>query len=86
VLLLHIGELNARTLDRLLSQYEQEGARFISLSEAVTDPVYSSPSSTLSSGERTFLMHELMARGMERLATPPEGPLTVGCAEAHAER
>jgi peptidoglycan/xylan/chitin deacetylase (PgdA/CDA1 family) len=86
VLLLHIGELNARTLDRLLTQYEKEGARFVSLSDALTDPIYSSPSSTLSSGERTFLMHELMARGLERLAAPPEAPMTVGCAEAHAER
>lgn len=41
VLLLHMNKINADYLNGLLSLYEKEGYRFISLSEALNDPIYS---------------------------------------------
>ena len=40
VLLLHAGAFDAHILDRLLAAYEKAGARWISLDEALEDPVY----------------------------------------------
>jgi len=40
VLLLHAGAFDAHILDRLLSTYEKEGVRWISLDDALADPVY----------------------------------------------
>lgn len=40
ILLLHIGAFDARMADRLLTEYKKLGAQFISLKEALEDPVY----------------------------------------------
>ena len=40
VLLLHAGAFDAHVLDRLLTEYEKAGVRWISLDEALADPVY----------------------------------------------
>jgi peptidoglycan-N-acetylglucosamine deacetylase len=40
VLLLHAGAFDAHVLDRLLAAYEKAGVRWISLDEALADPVY----------------------------------------------
>ena len=40
VLLLHVGQLNAEVLDRLLLALEADGAEFVSLETALSDPVY----------------------------------------------
>ena len=40
VLLLHAGAFDAHVLDRLLSEYEKAGVRWIPLDEALADPVY----------------------------------------------
>ncbi|AKT40528.1 polysaccharide deacetylase family protein [Chondromyces crocatus] len=40
ILLLHVGAFDARAIDRLLTAYEKEGVRWISLDDALTDPVY----------------------------------------------
>jgi peptidoglycan/xylan/chitin deacetylase (PgdA/CDA1 family) len=43
VLLLHDSELNAESLDALLTKIEQRGYRFVSLDEALADPAYATP-------------------------------------------
>ncbi|WP_257448145.1 polysaccharide deacetylase family protein [Archangium lipolyticum] len=40
ILLLHAGALQAATLDELLTAYKKAGVRFISLDEAMEDPIY----------------------------------------------
>lgn len=41
ILLIHINAFNAEMLDRLLTEYEAHGVKFISLENALTDDVYS---------------------------------------------
>jgi hypothetical protein len=43
IMLLHVGQLNADVLDRLLRALEADGAEFVSLETALSDPVYASP-------------------------------------------
>lgn len=43
ILLLHANELNADNIDALLSMIEKRGYRFISVEEALKDPVYQYP-------------------------------------------
>jgi len=43
VLLLHDSELNAQTLDALLTKIEKRGYRFVSLEQALADPAFSAP-------------------------------------------
>lgn len=40
ILLLHMSKINADHLDQLLGWYEEEGYQFISLAEALKDPIY----------------------------------------------
>jgi peptidoglycan-N-acetylglucosamine deacetylase len=40
VLLTHVGSLTSVMMDELLSAYEKEGARFVTLEEAQADPLY----------------------------------------------
>jgi peptidoglycan/xylan/chitin deacetylase (PgdA/CDA1 family) len=40
VLLLHLNAIDADRMDALLSAYESEGARFVDLPEALSDPIY----------------------------------------------
>ena len=43
ILLLHANELNADNFDRLVKVFEHRGYRFITLGEALADPVYQFP-------------------------------------------
>ncbi len=43
ILLLHSGSFDAAALDALLSAYEEEGVRWISLDDALEDPAYDDP-------------------------------------------
>ncbi len=40
ILLLHVGQFSALMLDELLTVYEKAGVRFVSLDEALADPIY----------------------------------------------
>lgn len=44
VLLLHVGAFDALMLDELLTQLERSGVRFVTLDEALTDPIYAEDS------------------------------------------
>ena len=64
VLLSHIGYFSAEMIDRLLTQYEQMGVKFISLSEALQDPIYQQDYSTaVDVNGRTFLDMHLKKKG-----------------------
>jgi len=72
VLLLHLGAFDALILDDLLTMYERRGARFISVAEALTDPIYGiDPGMT---GRASFLLQLLHATGRRQAQrAPPVG-------------
>jgi peptidoglycan/xylan/chitin deacetylase (PgdA/CDA1 family) len=47
IMLLHDNQLNADTINELLALFEKKHYRWVSLSEAESDPVYRSPDSTI---------------------------------------
>lgn len=55
ILLLHVGFFDAMMLDELLTAYEKQGVRFISLREALTDKVYSIDPNVIRNRTYTFL-------------------------------
>ena len=79
ILLLHIGAFDALLLDDLLKLYEKEGVRFISLDEALADPIYADEPKAPKSWEGTFLSQIVEARGA---SSPVEPPLPEGLLDA----
>ena len=81
ILLLHIGALDALLIDQLLTRYEHEGARFISLDEAMADPIYAQEPKTPKGWEGTFLEQVREARDVDSPVEPllPEGLLDALC-------
>jgi peptidoglycan-N-acetylglucosamine deacetylase len=70
ILLLHVGEFTAQMLHRLLSAYEQNGARFVTLDAALADPIYASePAQPKPFGN--FLWRLKRARGTRAPAAAP---------------
>lgn len=43
VLLMHVGSMSADMIERLLTEFENRGVRFITVDEALKDPLYSIP-------------------------------------------
>jgi cellulose synthase (UDP-forming) len=68
VLLLHLGAFDALMLDDLLTRYERRGARFISVAEALRDPIYGIDPGGTASGN--FLFQLLHATGRP-IGRPP---------------
>lgn len=65
ILLVHIGAANAEFMDTLLDAYEKAGVRFITLDEAIKDPVYQiDPAWTVSHGEN-FLDQIMLSRNLK---------------------
>jgi cellulose synthase (UDP-forming) len=77
VLMLHLGAFGAVMLDELLATYERAGARFISVAEALTDPIYGIDPGT--TGQASFLLQLLHATGRPS-RRPPAIPLEVDAA------
>jgi cellulose synthase (UDP-forming) len=72
VLLLHLGAFDALMLDDLLTMYERRGVRFVSVAEALTDPIHSiDPGMT---GRSNFLLQMLHATGRRQAQRPPHPP------------
>jgi peptidoglycan/xylan/chitin deacetylase (PgdA/CDA1 family) len=69
ILLLHIGPFDARVLDRLLTEYEQLGVRFVPLEQALADPVYAVEPTSPRTWEGPLLSQVREARGAQ---DPPE--------------
>jgi len=61
ILLLHTNELNADNFDELIAVLKARGYRFISLEEALTDPVYKFPDKYLPSSD--WLSHWAFSQG-----------------------
>jgi hypothetical protein len=70
ILLLHVSALVALTLDDLLSAYEARGVRFISVRDALEDPVYGIDPRVTWQGQENFLTQLLRATGRPRPRPP----------------
>lgn len=70
ILLIHANALNAAHLDTLLSWFEQQGYRFISLEEALKDACYGLPEATTRHGF-SWIRRWQLAAGMQP-PWPPE--------------
>jgi peptidoglycan/xylan/chitin deacetylase (PgdA/CDA1 family) len=81
ILLLHIGAFDALVIDELLTRYEREGVRFISLDDAIADPIYAQEPKDPKGWEGTFLEQVREARGVTSPVEPalPEGLLEALC-------
>lgn len=64
VLLIHINSFTSEMLDELLINYEKQGIRFISLKEALSDPVYRSNPNIVRERAYTFLNQIRLSRGL----------------------
>lgn len=69
VLLLHLSAFTARILPDLVSIFRAQGVRFISLEEAVTDPVYGMDPDQVGHRDQTFLMQVQRSLSLD----PPAG-------------
>lgn len=81
ILLLHIGAFDSTVIDELLTRYEHEGVRFISLDDAMADPIYSQEPKDPKGWEGTFLQQVREERGVTSPVEPalPEGLLEAMC-------
>jgi peptidoglycan/xylan/chitin deacetylase (PgdA/CDA1 family) len=81
ILLLHIGAFDARVLDKLLTEYEKLGVRFVPLEQALADPVYAVEPRAPRTSEGTLLSQVRAARGAEDPREPnlPESLLGAIC-------
>lgn len=75
-LLLHANRLNARVLPRLLDDLRSRGYEFVSLDEALEDPVYDSPDEFTGRGGITWLHRWALTAGKrgEFFGTEPDLP------------
>ncbi len=55
ILLVHVGEFDAIMLSTILARWRQQGVQFVTLDEALKDPVYKINPNLVSEGGRTFL-------------------------------
>lgn len=55
ILLLHVNDVTASHLSEVLAALEREGARFVSLDEAMSDPLYAAPDAWAGRGSRWWL-------------------------------
>ena len=62
ILLIHVGVFDAIMLDRILKHWRAEGVQFISLDEALSDPVYAINPNVVYDDGRDFLAQIAMAR------------------------
>lgn len=65
ILLIHINEMTADMLDKLLTAYEKHGVKFISLPEALTDEVYTINPNVVRDRAYTFLNQVRLSRGLQ---------------------
>lgn len=71
ILLLHANELNADNFGQLVKLMKERGYRFITLKEALTDPVYQFPDRYKATSD--WLSHWSFSKGKEFMApAPPE--------------
>lgn len=64
ILLVHLAQIEADTMDDLLSRYEKAGVRFIALDDAVADPTYDIDTKSLVDRPYTFLNQVRRLKGL----------------------
>lgn len=81
ILLLHMGAFDALVLDDLLTRYERQGVRFVSLDRAMADPAYALEPRRPAAWEGTFLSQVSESRDKGTLPEPvlPEALLSALC-------
>jgi peptidoglycan/xylan/chitin deacetylase (PgdA/CDA1 family) len=77
ILLLHVGAFDAVMLDTILKGFRARGVTFITLDEALTDPVYQIDPKHLYEGGRGFLEQMIEARDVDTGGVSRETPYTV---------
>lgn len=65
VLLIHINSFTAEMLDELLTNYEKQNIKFISLKNALSDPIYQINPNIVRDRAYTFLNQIRLSRGLE---------------------
>ncbi len=70
ILLLHVGAFTASQTDALLTRLEEQGARFITLEEAMRDPVYDAEPSPAKSTRGQLLYQIRASRGARHVPIP----------------
>lgn len=68
VLLIHINSFTAEMLDELLTSYEKQDIKFISLKDALSDPIYQVNPNIVRERAYTFLNQIRLSRGLENPA------------------
>jgi len=78
---MHVGAFDAVMMDELLGAYEKHGVRFISVADAMTDPVYASEPRDPKAFRGTFLRQVRVARATKTTPQPdqPDTLLDVIC-------
>lgn len=81
ILLLHAGEFSALLMDELIAEYAAMGVRFVSLDEALADPVYALDPRVARSFGSPFLEQVAFAQRGETESTPwpPHAELAALC-------
>jgi peptidoglycan-N-acetylglucosamine deacetylase len=81
VLLLHVGAFGALMLDEVLSTYEKNGARFVSLDDALADPIYTDEPKAPKAYYGSFLNQIRKARATRSptYPPPPDALLELAC-------
>jgi len=77
ILLLHVGVFDAVMLDTILKDFRADGATFITLDEALTDPIYQIDPRYLYEGGRGFLEQLVEARHVTTGGELGEAPYSV---------
>jgi hypothetical protein len=70
ILLLHANRLNADRLDALATALTRRGYRFVSVAEALTDPVYRLPDEFVGAPGNSWFNHWEITAGRSPVATP----------------
>jgi peptidoglycan-N-acetylglucosamine deacetylase len=80
ILLIHLGAIDADTIEPLLAAYEGMGVRWITLDEALADPIYGQDVPGSTGG--AFLRQLFRARGAAPppITLPPRPPANAACA------
>ena len=65
VLLIHINSFTAEMLDELITNYEKQNITFISLKDALSDPIYQINPNIVRNRAYTFLNQIRLSRGLE---------------------
>lgn len=84
VLLLHIGAFDAEMIDEVLTAYERLGVEWITLEEALADPIYADLPTAPKVTQGTLIESFIEARAVEHPPWPehPEALLSVVCPSA----